>query len=111
MNEQNLKPNTERTPSERRELARKAGKASGVKRRENASMRECLKVALEFITAETGATQKEQIAVTLIEQAKAGNIQAAKLICDILGENTETGAENKKIEIEFVPSRRPSDDE
>lgn len=28
-NEKNLKPNSERTPNERKELARKAGKASG----------------------------------------------------------------------------------
>ena len=38
-NEQNLIQNSERTPSERRELARKAGKASGEARRLKAKMK------------------------------------------------------------------------
>lgn len=39
-NEQNLIPNENRTPSERRENARKAGVASGVARREKKTLRE-----------------------------------------------------------------------
>ena len=39
-NPQNLKPNTERTPKERQELARKAGKASGEARRRAKTCRE-----------------------------------------------------------------------
>lgn len=39
-NEQNLIPNENRTPSERRENARKAGIASGVARREKKTLRE-----------------------------------------------------------------------
>ena len=42
MNEQNLVPNSARTPKERRENARKAGKASGVARRKKADMRKLL---------------------------------------------------------------------
>lgn len=39
-NEQNLIPNENRTPSERRENARKAGVASGIARREKKTLRE-----------------------------------------------------------------------
>lgn len=40
MNEKNLKPNSERTPKERQELARKAGIASGEARRRKRSLKE-----------------------------------------------------------------------
>ena len=40
MNEKNLKPNSERTPKERQELARRAGIASGEARRRKKSLKE-----------------------------------------------------------------------
>lgn len=45
-NEQNLKPNELRTPSERRELAQKAGRASGKKRREQKVYKDLLNAIL-----------------------------------------------------------------
>lgn len=46
-NPENLIPNEQRTPSERRENARKAGIASGKKRRERKLMREILEDMLK----------------------------------------------------------------
>ena len=46
-NEGNLKPNSERTPKERVELARKAGKASGKKRRERKTIADALRKVLD----------------------------------------------------------------
>ena len=46
-NEQNLIPNEQRTPSERRENARKAGKASGKKRREQKFYKDLLNTLLK----------------------------------------------------------------
>jgi len=46
MNDQNLIPNSERTPSERREIAIAGGKASGAARRMRKTFREALKNAL-----------------------------------------------------------------
>lgn len=89
MNPQNLKKNTERTPSERSELARKAGKASGEKRRKNKTMRETLTAALCIVDPESRKTQKELVAVAMIDEAKAGNVRAAETICKILGEYEE----------------------
>ena len=42
MNDENLIKNSDRTPSERRELARKAGKASGEARRRKRDSRELM---------------------------------------------------------------------
>ena len=46
-NEKNLIPNSERTPRERRENAKKAGKASGEKRKQRKIMKECISAILD----------------------------------------------------------------
>lgn len=48
-NEKNLKPNSERTPNERKELAHKAGKASGKARLAKKTAREYAIAALEHL--------------------------------------------------------------
>lgn len=114
MNEQNLKPNTERTPSERVELARKAGRASGQKRRKNKEMREVVCAALELVDEETDQTNKERVAAALVDAAVHGNIKAVEMICKILGEFPErvelASQDGKGIQIEIIPSRRPPED-
>lgn len=47
MNEKNLKPQSERTKEEQREIARKGGQASGKKRRENRTIQQILKTVLD----------------------------------------------------------------
>ena len=47
MNEQNLVPNSARTPTQRRENARKAGKASAQARKRKKDLREALEMLLE----------------------------------------------------------------
>lgn len=88
-NEQNLIPNSERTPSERRENARKAGIASGKARREKADLRRMLQVALEsddfkdkFGNKMTGA--ELMVKVAFKEMAK-GNPKYWELIRDTAG--------------------------
>ena len=46
-NEQNLIPNSQRTPSELREMATKGGKASGKARRNKKLLRDCIDYLLE----------------------------------------------------------------
>ena len=46
-NEQNLIPNSQRTPSELREMATKGGKASGEARRNKKMLRDCIDYLLE----------------------------------------------------------------
>lgn len=89
MNEQNLKPNSERTPSERKQLARKAGKASGKARREKRTMKQLLETALSLmVTNKKGetASRKEVIAIQLVNRAASGDLKAIDLLTKLIGE-------------------------
>lgn len=89
MNEQNLKPNSERTPSERKQLASKAGKASGKARREKRTMKQLLEIALSLmVTNKKGetASRKEVIAIQLVNRAASGDLKAIDLLTKLLGE-------------------------
>ena len=79
-NSKNLKLNSERTPSERREIAKKAGIKSGEKRRERKALKEELLLLLS-----TGDTQKK-LSVALIEKAMNGEVKAFEVIRDTIGE-------------------------
>ena len=102
MNEKNLIPNEQRTPSERRENARKAGIASGASRRRKRSMKEAAdlylslpvsdkrrwnKVARKYVDADDIDNQMAMI-IGLTEAATAGDARAGKLIADLIGEGT-----------------------
>lgn len=79
-NAQNLKKNSDRTPSERKELARKAGKASGRVRKARKTLREELLLLLS-----EGDTQKN-VTVALLEKALAGDVKAFEVVRDSIGE-------------------------
>lgn len=70
MNIENLKPNTERTPEERKKLASKAGKASGEARRARKTFKELFEIALS-VKDDNGLTEQEKIVLRAIEVAKA----------------------------------------
>lgn len=79
-NEQNLKPLNKRTKSERREIAKKGGKASGKKRKELKTLKE----ELLLLLAE-GDTQKK-ISLAVIQEALNGNLKAFEVIRDTTGQ-------------------------
>lgn len=79
-NTKNLKSNSERTPNERKELAKKAGIKSGEKRRE----RKALKEELLFLLSQ-GDTQSK-MSLALIDKAIAGDVRAFEMIRDTIGE-------------------------
>lgn len=85
-NSKNLKPNSERTPQERKELAKKAGIQSGKKRRERKELKELLEIALLLPDEETGEENQLAITSALIKQAIKGNVLAYTTIRDTLGE-------------------------
>lgn len=105
MNEKNLIPNSERTPSERRENARKAGKASGVARREKKALKTTLE-ALLSMPIEDGKLEnvdkikslaslegknisvQEAIVLKALQKALNGDIKAFKAIADIMNTGT-----------------------
>ena len=108
MNEKNLIPNSERTPSERRENARKAGKASGVARREKKALKTTLEMLLSM-PIEDGKLEdvdkikslaslggknisvQEAIVLKALQLALNGDIKAFKAIADIMNAGINEG--------------------
>lgn len=88
-NEQNLKPNSERTPKERKELAKKAGIKSGEARRKKRDMKaELLLVLDEPIKDKKGhkLPPRRALSMTLLKKALSGDLKAIKLLLEIIGE-------------------------
>ena len=86
-NPENLKPNTERTPKERSELARKAGKASGKARRQKKEFRELLEIALSQPNADNPDVDNWTVATAaLLQKAMGGDVRAWEVMRDTLGQ-------------------------
>lgn len=100
----NLIPNSERTPSERKKIARSGGLASGIARRERSSLR---KELIELLNIETDypdgtrRTLQERISLALIEKAISGDVAAFRVIRETIGEEEQTPKPNEDIEISF----------
>jgi len=89
MNEQNLIPNSQRSPNEVRENGRKGGIKSGRVRREKRTMKQLLEIALSMmVTNKKGetASRKEVIAVQLVNKAASGDLRAMDLLTKLIGE-------------------------
>lgn len=86
-NTSNLKPNSDRTPEERKELATKAGKASGVARAKRAMLRDELLNILD-LPAKTNKkiSTRRYIANKLIEACEVDVCKAFPIIRDTIGE-------------------------
>ena len=90
-NEQNLVRNEDRTPSQRRENARKAGKASGKARQERKTFREGLLLLLNEPLKDksgnvTDNTTQDAIIAALVKRAANGDTRAFEMIRDTIGE-------------------------
>ena len=99
-NEKNLKKNSERTPSELREMTRKGGIKSGEARRNKKTMREALEMLMFDVEVDEAAKDKlrgagidekdfnNQMLITmgLMKKAKEGDVQAYNAICSMIGE-------------------------
>ena len=109
-NEQNLIPNSERSPKEVRENGRKGGIASGIARREKKTLREMMEVFGNLESPTEGMTNDELMILSQYRKAQdqkaMGSTEAAKFIRDTKGEgpkNTEfnINADVKSIQINF----------
>lgn len=111
--------NDNRTPVERRELAKKAGQASGKARRRKANFQKTLNMLLTAeIDSEECAPVLESLGVecTLesallmaqIKMALEGDTQAAKFVAQYSGQSNraEEDLENKKAETELIKARK-----
>ena len=112
-NEENLTPNEKRTPSERRENARKAGVASGEARRKKKSMKQAMNLLLSLPVSDENMAKLKQlgidsdnadnqmlIMVSMMQRAIKGNVTAAQFIANITGSTAMTEAERAKINLD-----------
>ena len=132
MNEKNLIPNEERTPSERRENARKAGIASGKSRREKKTIQKILADLLDGqikdspqfakLAAKMGIESDKSVKdiftyICVLNSVKSGNLGDLERLSKLLGEQVEItdSEEQKQIDahnelIEALKSRRNNED-
>lgn len=111
--------NDNRTPEERRELAKIAGQASGRARRRKADFRKTLnllltaeidneewKPVLESLGVE--CTLESALLMAQIKMALAGDTQAAKFVAQYSGQSAraEEDLENKKADTELIKARK-----
>ena len=104
MNEKNLIPNEERTPSERRENARKAGVASGKARREKKTIQKILAELLDSeikdspqfakLASKMGVESDKSVKdiftmVCLLNSVKSGNLGDLERLSKLLGEDKQ----------------------
>ena len=113
--------NNNRTPEERQELAKIAGKASGKARRRKANFQKTLnllltaeidneewKPILESLGVE--CTLESALLMAQIKAALDGDTQAAKFVAQYSGQSNraEEDLENKKAETELIKARKES---
>lgn len=121
-NEKNLIVNSERTPKERKEQAKKAGRASGEARRQKKTMRELTKSIMDTTIStqqknvratlammgleENDMTYQAAVVVRLMQRAMVdGDTQAIRLIGELTGEVNRFGMFEDKdsnlVEVKF----------
>lgn len=107
MNDENLRPLADRTPSEQREFHTKGGIASGEARRRKKTFKELLELALEteVTNSKTGEvkTLKDLGMLNLAKKVKEGDIKAIKLAAELTGEfkqQVDVNTEGLKIVVQ-----------
>lgn len=110
-NEQNLIPNSERSPEELREMAANGGRASGEARRRKKSLREAAELYLSLPVSDKRAWNKlakdgvepedvdNQMAIIagLSIKAAKGDAKAAKVLFDLIGDQSKAEDEVKVV--------------
>lgn len=119
----NLIPNSERTPSELREITRKGGVRSGESRRRKKTMREWLELALNtkmkdsngevILSPDTGKalTREEAGMIKLAASFANGNLKAIKLAAELLGEKVEKTEVTGKDGSPLIPTENMTEEE
>lgn len=130
MNEENLIPNSERTPSELREITSKGGKKSGEVRRKKRDMKACMEMLLKmspgtqedydslaaagvFINTLTDDELNNMLVVNaaLLNRAKSGDVNAVKELRNIIRDDDylkhKVKYENEKLKIEKQKIEKP----
>ena len=112
-NEENLIPFNKRTESEQREYARKGGKKSGETRRQRKVIKEQMNMLLSmpFVFHSQKAFMQDMgieeddidnqmaLVVAMYGKALKGDVQAFKIIVDMMEENKPSEKQSDRIEI------------
>ena len=110
-NEKNLIPNSERTPEELRRITSAGGRASGVSRRRKKSLKEAAELYLSLPVSDKRAWNKlakdgvdpedvdNQMAIIagLSIKAAKGDAKAAKVLFDLIGDQSKAEDEVKVV--------------
>lgn len=102
-NAENLKPQSERTKSEQREIARAGGIASGKARREKKWFREA-------IEKQIGENIDKAIEAVWFK-AQRGDVQAMQFLRDTIGEKPTDKVENTNVDISYEEYLKKVEDE
>ena len=97
MNEQNLIKNSERTPSELREITKKGGIASGEARRKKATMLSVLEKTLDEAPKDSNLTYRELATLGLIKGATEGNAKNYEVIQSLMEQKEKKEEENTTL--------------
>ena len=106
-NEQNLIKNSERTPSERRENAKKAGVASGKARRKKANLKKAFETILQADVASPNVkkqledmgfdtTNEMALAMVMMQKAMKGNVRAFEQISKLTTTDAKDSLDKKE---------------
>ena len=106
-NEQNLIKNSERTPSERRENAKKAGVASGKARRKKANLKKTFETILQADVASPSVkkqledmgfdtTNEMALAMVMMQKAMKGNVRAFEQISKLTTTDAKDSLDKKE---------------
>ncbi|HHA7223618.1 TPA: stress-induced protein [Streptococcus pneumoniae] len=106
-NEQNLIKNSERTPSERRENAKKAGEASGKARRKKANLKKAFETILQADVANPNvkkqledlgfdSTNEMALAMVMMQKAMEGNVRAFEQISKLTTTDVKDSLDKKE---------------
>lgn len=121
MNDENLIPNSERTPSELREMTSKGGIKSGESRRKKKKMREVLGYFLHEAELpehlredleEHGISEEDMnhLAVmtkALVSKAESGDVSAYNTIATMMGEKPKEEMDvDMRMKIEYIDSNQ-----
>ena len=104
-NEQNLIKNEDLTPTQRRENASRAGKASVKAKKRKKQLKECLEILLETsITDKNGQkmTGAEAMAAKVFQQALKGNLKAFEIVRDTAGQKPIERVMHAEVDPEVI---------
>ena len=111
--DKNLIPNSERSPSELREMTRKGGIASGEARRRKKSMKESFEALFAMQASDKykaafkkqgmnipdDLTNEQALVLSITAKAIAGDARMAALVLDVMGEKQSDVLKRKELEL------------